>query len=223
MLSRPVALFVTPITGVLMVGAPVSAAFTPGDFPTTSDVRDAIGRGGTWDRYVHKNYPDGDYVLGARPAQCASDRPFSDAVSSRSAYFTKQRLTARQVNYNASVTLYQFKSRAKARAAFAKVRVHVQSCPKYTQWYCTQCDGIDDVWQQPAQIPNVGDATYAWAGRSMSNFGERYRTAVVLDYKDIVQVKVAIMAKGISSPFPASRPSKPELRRWADIAYASAP
>ncbi len=214
--------FIRALIGVVFVGGvlagtigPASASFSPSDFPTTND---------SWERYLTKNVYNGNSVVGARPARCASDTPFTKVLVRRSAYYNLLRQSAREPSASASVTLYKFGSRGKARAALKKVKRHVLACPSYTEWVCTNCDGIWDVWQQLASIPNVGDRTVAWAGRTMGNVGERFRTAAVLDRNYVIEVQLSIgKDAGGSSRFPSQRPPKSALREWAEAAYNSLP
>lgn len=50
------------------------------------------------------------------------------------------------------------------------------------------------------------------------NIGERYRSAAVLDRDNIIKVSVSIFGDAGGSPFPAARPTKPELRELAETA-----
>lgn len=213
------------LTGALLAATPAAAYadYSPSDFPSTADVSDAIGRGGSWERYLGKTYRSGDWVVGARPAQCASDRAYATVTHRRSAYYTKMRSSGSQLGYSAAVELYKFPSKARARAALKKVQAHVRSCPTYTEWVCTQCDGIFDVWQRISPVPNAGDKTVAWAGRSMGNIGDRYRSAAVLDRDNIIKVSVSIFGDAGGSRFPSARPTKPEVRDLAAAAYNNLP
>ena len=215
----------TLLAGALLVATPVAALadYSPSDFPSSAEVGDAIGRGGSWDRYLSKNYSKADWVLGARPAQCASDGPFAAATDNRSASYGMMRSSTSRLGYNAQVAIYKFPSEAKARAALTKVQAHVRSCPSYTEWVCTQCDGIFDVWQRLSPIPNAGDRTVAWAGKLGGNVGERYRSAAVLDRDNIIKVSVSIFGDAGGSRFPSVRPTKPELRELAETAYSNLP
>jgi hypothetical protein len=121
------------------------------------------------------------------------------------------------------VTLYRFSSRTSARSAVKKTKQHVRTCPGYTEWVCTHCDGICDVWQHLAPISNVGDRTVAWAGRLHGNVGERFRAAVVLDRRYAIKVQVSVGKDAGGLRFPAVRPTKGELRRLARYAYLSLP
>ena len=215
----------TLLAGALLVATPVAAFadYSPSDFPSSAEVGDAIGRGGSWDRYLSKNYSNADWVLGARPARCASDGPFAAATDNRSASYSRMRSSSNQLAYNAQVAIYKFPNKAKARAALTKVQAHVRSCPSYTEWVCTQCDGIFDVWQRLSPIPNAGDRTVAWAGKFAGNIGERYRSAAVLDRDNIIKVSVSIFGDAGGSRFPSARPTKPELRKLAETAYSNLP
>lgn len=200
----------------IVLPASAQAAFTPSDFPSAN-------ADGGWERYVSKNVYDSNTVVGARPARCASDKPFARSTVQRSAYYNRTRRTVNQPFYSASVTLYDFGSRGKASAALRKVKKHVRTCPSYTEWVCNNCDGIWDVWQKLAAISRVGDKTVAWAGRTMGNVGERYRSAAVLDRNYVIKVQIAVGKDAGGSRFPSDRPSKRTLRDFATVAYNALP
>ena len=127
--------------------------------------------------------------------------------------------------FSASVTLYRFGSSGAAKRALKRVKAHVKGCPKYTEWVCTQCDGIFDVWQQLASVPTIGDGTVAWAGRQMDNFGSRFRKAVVRDGRIVIEARVSVGSADptVGPRFPSTRPTKGQLRKVATTAYWAAP
>lgn len=216
------------LAGVLLAAAPpaVYADYSPSDFPSTAEVSDAIGRAGTWSRYVTKTDRTGGWVVGARPSDCASDRSYAGVTNTRSAHYSEEvNASGRQLTYSASVSFYKFPSEAKARAALKRVQAQVRSCPRYTEWVCTQCDGIFDIWQRISPISNVGDRTVAWAGKSQGNIGDRYRSAAVLDRNNIIKATVATSIFGDPNGprFPTAPPTKTELRDLAETAYATLP
>lgn len=213
------------ITGALVAACPTAAFadYSPSDFPSSSEVSEALETGGTWDRYVTKNSSKAGWVVGARPSRCASDRPYAAVTDRRYAYYNKLLNGPHAIRYSADVAIFKFSTKPRARAALEKIRAHVRSCPSYTEWVCTQCDGIFDVWQRMSPIRNVGDQTVAWAGKSMGNLGDRYRSAAILDRDNIIKVTVSIGGDTEGPVFPRLSPTKTEVRGLAEVAYNTLP
>lgn len=210
------ALATTACAGLVFTAAPAAADIAPESFPSPGEVGVALGVTGAWTQTQYE--PDsGRDVVGARPSNCRSDRPFRDATEYQLATYETDATSDTELF--ASIIQYRFTSSGRAKKSLKRVRATVKRCPKFTEWVCTECDGIADYRQKLSAIRQVGDRTVAYAGKSRSVLGSRYRTAVVRDGRRVFEVVLRVTSLDISPVYPTAGPSKRQLRRLAEVTY----
>jgi hypothetical protein len=210
---RVISRAVSVLAGAMLVGASVpataGAAITRSDFPSLSYVKTAIGGSGAWGRAFSREGP-----LGAKPARCRSDLPFSAAREYRSAWYNGPLRSTRSLTGVTSIKVYRFGSASSARRAMAKAEAFVTDCPKSTEWVCTNCDGVWDIRRKLAPARRVGTQSFAWKEVSAGLGVENSRVIAARTGRTVVVVNVGHQ----TDPVDARTPKAPSWSRAEVIA-----
>ena len=214
---------VVSATAVALTAAvtPASAKLRPSDFPSASKVRAVLEGSGRWQRKWRQPV----VMIGSRPARCDSARPFRDASQGLSASYSKRRIPwDQQQDKWATVTVYEYESAESARAAVAAARTLANSCPKSTEWYCTQCDGVITYWRSPVGRPPVGASATSWIGKTEDLGRTRYRTVVASSRNLVLEITLYTGTRPGTTPFrfPPVTPSRKKAVRLTREILSSA-
>jgi hypothetical protein len=145
----------------LILAAPptAQAEISRTDFPNAAQVKSSMNGTGKW----HRGMGDLNFVaLGARPATCRSDLPFSGAIESRTTFYVGSLAGKKKYHGQAQVSLYRFRSKRTAVEAMAALKVFLGACRVSEEWVCQDCDGIWTYARRPAAHRRVGDQALAW-------------------------------------------------------------
>lgn len=110
--------------------------------------------------------------IGAKPARCRSDKPLGSYKEARIRRYYGD--VPGLVNFEGATVrteIYRYRTRKASRRALRKLRRFATDCPRSTDWWCTQCDGI--VWsgRKPVTLPNMPRRSTAWRLREKYNIG----------------------------------------------------
>lgn len=202
-----VSIFVTGAVALTALATPASADLRPSDFPTKYQVRTLLDKSGRWQRqWLEPVTP-----IGSRPTRCDSTTPFRDASQELSASYSRQRWPGNQRHTkSATVVVYEYASAESASAAVDAARTLAESCPKSTEWYCTQCDGVITYWRTPVGRPPLGEESASWIGKTEDLGRTRYRTVVARAGSIVVDVTISVGTPPGTIPFrfPKATPSQ---------------
>jgi hypothetical protein len=201
---------------------PAGAVIPRDAVPSTADVREAMDGTGSWMRVVVP--PDEGGPIGAKPRRCRSDLPFAAATDERSAYYTgTPRRGVDAESAVAQVIVLRFASRGDAADAVRASIRQIRGCDAWTEWVCTQCDGIADLTARPTRLGQVGQQSVAWAGTSFSNGKARQRVVVARSGATVVRVTASYGRFPGTGPFTwPERPSAATALRLTRVALQAA-
>jgi hypothetical protein len=177
---------VTALATGLLSSLP-AAAIPLTAFPSKAEVKSELNGEGRWRAVTY-----GDTTaLGSRPRACRSDKQMLDFTQDRGrVYRGAQKGLPDGVEAFAKVDVYQYASRADARAAVARNATYPDRCPRVVEWVCTDCDGIWTTWRTGVTAPRVGQQSTTWSFRELGNGKASGYTVVARKADTVVRVSV---------------------------------
>ena len=148
-----------------LAGAPAQAAVTRSDFLKKAVVKSKMDGSGQWYRYIDDSYSP---PLGADPADCASNLPLARAKQTRTGHYWGPVAAPGTYYGSVRVSVSEFRNKRAARRAVNRISRWVPDCPTTVQWYCEDCDGIEEIHRSAAKPRNVGVQSYTWNERTVS-------------------------------------------------------
>jgi hypothetical protein len=145
------------------------------DFLKKAKVKSLRNGTGHWTASTNKL----ERPLGAKPARCRSDKPLGSYKEARIRWYfgDAPRLTNLD-SASVNTKIFKYRTRKAAKRALRKLRNYAAACPRTTEWWCTQCDGISVSYRKPVTLPNMPRRSTAWRLRYKSiEWGKGYVVA----------------------------------------------
>ncbi|MBM9461116.1 hypothetical protein JK386_14535 [Nocardioides sp. zg-536] len=196
LLALAAVLLTVPVLTAPALTTPAGADSYVKIFPSRAVVKSALGGTGRW-----VPYRAGDVrALGATPAACRSDLQLLDFRFAKVRnYYGHEKGMPHSVSTRAEIAVVGYASRAKARAAVARLRTYAERCPRVREWTCEDCDGVATTVRTSVRTRRVGTESTAWRFREVGNFKSKGYAVVARRGTTLVRVTVS----RIRDPFAA--------------------
>lgn len=187
------------------------------DFLSKAKVKSLRNGTGHWTRWTGKM----ERPLGARPARCRSDKPMGSYKEARIRRYQGQvpGLTVIDGAW-VSTVVYRYGTRKATTKAMRMLRNYAAECPRSTEWWCTQCDGISRSYRKPVTLPNLPRRSTAWRLRDKSIVWSKGYVIATRDRRTIV-LTTSLNGRGPGASGDMSYPKPPSKSSTVKLAKAA--